>query len=182
MPTGTSVAVGPKATLSEETSKPVGAVTVTLPRRFAPLTVKLCEDDGVPASVVKGVGVPAVLRVGANGSTTVKFVALVATGSPATSTEIGPVVAPEGTVAVISVPAGLTELEAAMPLKRTAGVAPKLLPLIVTDAPTWPEDGVNETMTGEVAEEAGVTEAHVVPRRMLPTRSVAALPAVPCRR
>ena len=117
-------------------------------------------------------------KIGVPGGITVKFVALVAVGSPATSTVIGPVVAPDGTVAVICVPAGLTLDEAAMPLNLTAGVAPKLTPLMVTVSPTRPDDGVKDVMLGAVVA-MGVIEAQVVPTRMLPMRRVGALPALP---
>ena len=95
--------------------------------------------------------------MGVLGARTVKSVALVAAGSPATSTVIGPVVAPDGTVAVMTVPAPFTVLNAAIPLNFTPGVAPKLLPLIVTVSPTKPEDGENEVIEGAVPAGVEVT-------------------------
>ena len=88
--------------------------------------------------------------MGVLGASTVKSVALVAVGSPATSTVIGPVAAPDGTVAVMTVPAPLTELAAAKPLNLTPGAAPKLLPLIVTVSPTRPEEGEKDVIKGAV--------------------------------
>ena len=95
--------------------------------------------------------------MGVLGARTVKSVALVAVGSPATSTVIGPVIAPLGTVAVMTVPVPLTELAAAMPLNLTPGVAPKLKPLIVTVSPTKPEAGEKEVIEGAVLAGVEVT-------------------------
>jgi hypothetical protein len=90
------------------------------------------------------------LMVGVPGTSTAKSAALVAVSCPTTSTVIFPVVASFGTVAVICVPAPFTELAAAKPLNRTAGVAPKLKPFIVTVSPAKPEAGVNEVIKGPV--------------------------------
>ena len=70
-----TVAVGPKLVPLLETSKPVGAVTVTLPVRFAPLTVKACVAEAVPAVVLNAANVPVVLIDG--GGTTVPLTATI---------------------------------------------------------------------------------------------------------
>ena len=70
-------------------------------------------------------------------------------------TEIGPVVAAAGTVAVILV-AELTVKPALVPLNLTAVTPAKLLPLIVTLVPTGPLVGVNEVIVGAGA---AVTDA-----------------------
>jgi hypothetical protein len=55
---GASVRVAKKFAPSVDTSKLAGAVTVTLPVRLDPVTVKLCEADDAPSVVLKGVSVP----------------------------------------------------------------------------------------------------------------------------
>lgn len=70
--------------------------------------------------------------------------------NPPTVTVILPVVALVGTVAVIAV-AELELTVAAVPLNLTAllpGVASKLVPVIVTDAPIVPLEGVKEVIAG----------------------------------
>jgi hypothetical protein len=47
------VAEPPKVAPSLATSKPVGAVTVTFADKFAPVTVKVCAAEAVPAVVEK---------------------------------------------------------------------------------------------------------------------------------
>jgi hypothetical protein len=111
------------------------------------------------------------VMVGVSGAITVKSVALVAVSAP-TSTVMGPVVAPEGTVAVISVPSGFTVLDAAMPLKRTAGVGPRLLPLIVTVSPTEPDEGAKEVIAGAVGLPADAINLKLS-KRLLPEDDVA---------
>ena len=86
------------------------------------------------------------VRVGTN---TVKLAPLEAVLHP-TATEIVPVVAPTGTVVVILVTV-LAVTTAAVPLKLTMlfdGVVSKLIPVMVTEAPIDPEEGVNEAMAG----------------------------------
>ena len=62
-------------------------------------------------------------------------------------TEILPVVAPLGTVVVIWV-ALFTVNAAAVPLNATAVAPVKFVPLIATDAPTWPEVGLKLLIVG----------------------------------
>jgi len=47
-----------------ETSKFVGAVTVIFAVRFAPVTLKFCAAEAVPAVAVKGFSVPVVVMEG----------------------------------------------------------------------------------------------------------------------
>jgi hypothetical protein len=65
-------------------------------------------------------------------------------GPPGAVTVITPVVAPAGTVAVILVLEFTVNVVAAVPLKLTAVLPVKPLPLIVTDVPTGPLAGENE--------------------------------------
>jgi hypothetical protein len=83
---------------------------------------------------------------------TVKLLALVAVPS-GLMTEIGPVVAPAGTVAAIRV-ADLPLNVALMPLKLTAVVPVKRVPVIVTEVPTPALVGEKLVTVGAVA---GVT-------------------------
>jgi arylamine N-acetyltransferase len=63
-------------------------------------------------------------------------------------TEIAPVVAPTGTVAVIWVSDVAEKTEAAVPWKATAVAPVKLRPVIVTPVPIGPLDGATEVMVG----------------------------------
>ena len=75
----------------------------------------------------------------------VKFVSEVAV-PPGVETEMGPVVA-VGTVAVICV--GLLIVKAApAPLNATSNAKEKFVPVITTEAPTWPDVGLNPEMVG----------------------------------
>ena len=47
-----------------DTSKPVGAVTVTLATRLAPEILTNCAADAVPAQVLKALKLPVALMVG----------------------------------------------------------------------------------------------------------------------
>ena len=79
-------------------------------------------------------------------ATTVNEIPLLFT--PLARTTTLPVVAPEGTAATIDVALQLVGV-AAIPWKlREPGLAPKLLPLIVTEAPTAPEVGESPLMLG----------------------------------
>jgi hypothetical protein len=86
---------------------------------------------------------------------TVKFVALVAV-PPGVVTEILPVVAPVGTVAVICVAESTWNVVALVVLNFTelvVKVAPltvplKFVPVILTDVPTGPKAGVNPVIVG----------------------------------
>lgn len=82
---------------------------------------------------------------------TVKFEALVPV-PPEVVTEIGPVFAPLGTVASISVAETTVNCFALVPLNITALAPLKLLPVIFTDVPIGPLAGVKPLTTG-----AGIT-------------------------
>ena len=60
---------------------------------------------------------------------------------------IGPLVAPNGTTAVIEFGESIVNL-AGDPLKLTAVTPPNLLPSIQTEVPTGPLAGVNRVITG----------------------------------
>jgi len=94
--------------------------------------------------------------VGTGEAVTVKLVALVAVPSGFV-TEIAPVVAPAGTVAVIVCVLLIVKV-AETPLNRTAvtsGSRPlKLSPVISTGVPTGPLVGVNDEMVGAAANAA----------------------------
>ena len=78
---------------------------------------------------------------------TVKLVALVPV-PVGVVTEIGPVVAPAGTVALMCVLLVTVNVVAETPLNFTAVAPVKLVPVIVTDVPTGPLAGVNEVIVG----------------------------------
>ena len=85
--------------------------------------------------------------VGAPVPVTVKFVELVAVPLGVV-TEIRPVVAPEGTVALIRVAFCTVKVVAETPLKRTAVAPVKFVPLIWTEVPTGPLVGLNDVIVG----------------------------------
>jgi len=94
--------------------------------------------------------------------TTVKDTPLLA--APLTVTTTLPVVAPVGTVAMIDVALQLPIVDAVVPLNFTVLVPcvdPKLVPVIVTDAPTAPEVGERLVMLG-AANEAPEKTAHTM--------------------
>src|SRR4051812_17300401 len=115
----------------------------------APLKVTLVTV--LKLTPVMTTGVPALPLVGRNvviagAPLMAKFPALVAV-PPGVVTEIGPVTAPTGAVALIFV-SELTLKFALMPLKRTAEALLNLVPLMVTVAPTAPFAGVKFAMVG----------------------------------
>ena len=93
-----------------------------------------------------------------------KLVVLVAV-PPRAVTEIRPVVAPAGTVAVILVE-DLTTKDAVTLLKRTTVAPVKFVPVIVTEVPTRPEVGENEVMVG-AATTVNLVELVAVPFRLV---------------
>lgn len=103
---------------------------------------------------------------------TVKLTPLLA--RPPTATTTFPVVAPAGTGTAMLV--ALHEVGVAeIPLNVTALVpcdAPKLLPLIVTDAPTGPDVGLKLLMLG------GVVTVKVTPLLLTPLASTTTFPVV----
>jgi hypothetical protein len=80
------------------------------------------------------------------GLVTVKSAALVVE-PPTVVTVIGPVIAPVGTLVTIVVDVALV-IEACTPLNEAVAVEPKLVPVIVTTAPTGPLVGVNPEIVG----------------------------------
>src|SRR6266540_3616415 len=98
------------------------------------------------------------------GPSSVKLVVLVAV-PPRAVTEIRPVVAPAGTVAVILVEE-LTTKDAVTLLKRTTVAPVKFVPVIVTEVPTRPEVGENEVMVG-AATTVNLVELVAVPFRLV---------------
>ena len=86
-------------------------------------------------------------RVRLGGEVTVNVSALVSLPLLLLVTEIVPVVAEVGTVAVIWVPPPVTLAVAVTPLNLTKGVVPKLWPEIVTVDPAVPEIGLTELIT-----------------------------------
>ena len=112
-------------------------LTAETPVKFVPVIVTFVPTG--PLAGVKPVTVgPAV--------TTVKLALLVAV-PPGVVTEIVPVVAVDGTVAVICVPV-LTVKAALTPWNLTAVAPPKFVPLIVTDVPAPPLVGVKLEIVG----------------------------------
>src|SRR6266540_3388800 len=98
------------------------------------------------------------------GPSSVKLVVLVAV-PPRAVTEIRPVVAPAGTVAVILVEE-LTTKDAVTLLKRTTVAPVKFVPVIVTEVLTRPEVGENEVMVG-AATTVNLVELVAVPFRLV---------------
>ena len=125
-PTGTVVVIVPELLTVKLAGCPLNETAVA-PVKFVPVIVTL-----VPAGPLAGAKDD---RAGV----TVKRV-VVTKGPPGVVTEIGPVVAPAGTVVVI-VPEGSTVKAAATPLNETA-VAP-VKPVTVTLVPTGPKIGEN---------------------------------------
>ena len=120
-------------------------LTAVAPVRFVPL---ICTE--VPTGPLVGVNE---VIVGSCAAVTVKLVELVATPSGLV-TEIGPVVAPAGTVAVILWRLPIVNA-ADTPLNLTAvtsGSGPvKLSPVITTAVPTEPLVGLNDEIVGAAA-------------------------------
>ena len=125
----------------EFTTKTLAAVplnvTAVVPVKLVPVTTTL-----VPTGPLVGVN-----DVTVGGSSTVKLAALLPV-PPAVVTLITPVVAPGGTVAVRVVPFTTAKVGAFTPLKRTAEVVPKSVPVSVTLVPTGPLVGVKLAMVG----------------------------------
>jgi hypothetical protein len=120
-------------------------VTLVAPDRFVPLIVTevptgplVGENDEMTGAAI-----------------TVKFEPLVAVPSGVV-TLIGPVVAPEGTCAVIFVlefPVNVADV----PLNLTVVAPMRSPPLMVTDVPTPPLVGENDEIVGAAAHDAGAT-------------------------
>ena len=135
-PAGTVAVIWPE----EFTTKPAALspnLTCVAPRKLAPKITTEVPTDPVVGEIELIDGVAVVTR---------KFALLVAV-PPGVVTLTRPVVAPEGTVAVILIDEFTAKL-AATPLNVT-NVAPlRLVPLITTEVPTGPEVGENELIVG----------------------------------
>lgn len=95
--------------------------------------------------------------VGAAVGVTSKLVELVAVFGGLT-TEIGPSVAPDGTVAVICV-SEFTANVASVPLNSTRFAPVNPLPVITTEVPTGPLVGLNEVIAGAARAPGAITSA-----------------------
>ncbi|HMI52156.1 MAG TPA: hypothetical protein VK525_11625 [Candidatus Saccharimonadales bacterium] len=122
------------------------------PARFVPVMATL-----VPVAPLVGVK----LEIVGAAALTVKFPDEV-TVPPGAVNEIFPVVAPEGTAAVICV-ALLTVNVAAVPLKETVVAPARLVPVIVTLAPTTPLVGAKLVIVGAAAVTVKVPAELVAP-------------------
>lgn len=128
---------------------PKGTVVVTVPELFT-VNVATLPPNATPLASVKFVPVivtpvPTVPLAGVKevmAGVTVKRVVVFKGPLPGVVTVMGPVVAPAGTVVVI-VPEGLTVKVAATPLNETPVAPVKVVPIIVTAAPTGPKVGEN---------------------------------------
>jgi len=119
--------------------------TLVAPVKFAPLMVTV-----VPTGPLVGLN-PLTVGAAVGGAVTVNAAELVAV-PPEVVTEIGPLVAPLGTVAVIWVL--LTTLYAApVPLNVTLDAPVKPLPVTVTLVPGGPEAGLKPLIDGAVTVE-----------------------------
>ena len=111
---------------SSDNSKPDGVVNVTLPVRFAPLTVKVCTAEAVPAVVLNATNVPVVVIDG--GGTTVPLSDNVWLVAPVLDTVMLPDTAPTGATALMR-----TEIEdtsSEPPLGVSAREAKKFVPSV----------------------------------------------------
>jgi hypothetical protein len=128
---------------------PAGTVAVIVPELFTVNVVALPPNETAvaPLKFVPVIVTPDPIppKVGANelmAGVIVKRVVVAIAPLPGVVMEIGPVVAPVGTVVVI-VPEGLTVKAAATPLNETAVAPAKAVPVIVTLVPTGPKVGEN---------------------------------------
>ena len=123
-----------------------------------PFTVRV--SGALPATAVAGL-MP-VMMGAVFGTMTVKAVALVAV-PPGVVTARGPLVAPAGTTKVMVVPFTTAKPVMAAPFRVTAVAPVKLVPVIVTVAPTNPLPGVKLVMVGAGAVTVKVAAAEVPP-------------------
>ena len=128
-------------------------LTAVTPEKFVPVI-----NTEAPTGPEFGVKL---VIVGARKST-VKLVVLV-TVPPAVVTEIFPVVAPVGTVAVIWVEELTVKLVAAIPFNLTAVAPVKFVPVMTTEVPTSPEAGVKLVIVGAGIVTVKLVELAVVP-------------------
>jgi hypothetical protein len=138
-PAGTAVVMDVSELTVNEAAVPSNATEAAL---LKPVPVRVTPVPTAPSDGEKDESV--------GGGYTVKLVALtpVPTG---VVTEIRPVTAPAGTVAVIDVAEAVWKVAAAVPPKATDVAPVKLVPEMVTTVPSGPEAGVNEAMPGSVS-------------------------------
>jgi hypothetical protein len=148
VPPGVVTAIGPVVAragtvaviLVSETTVKVARVPLNLTAEAPVKPVPMMVTD-VPAVPLVGLND---VMVGSGDGVTVKFVAL-ATVVPCLVTEIGPVVAPAGTMAVIC-EFEFTVNVALVPLNRTRLAPVKPTPVITTDVPITPLVGLNDVI------------------------------------
>lgn len=137
----------------------IGETTVKLVALTPPKRTAVAPWRSVPLIVTVVPGAPDVgvneVIVGGLAVVTKKLVEVVVDPSEGTFTVMGPVVAPVGTVAVMTVPAWLTVKVDCAPLNSTRLAPVKFVPLIVTLVPTGPLVGVNDEIVGGAARAAG---------------------------
>jgi hypothetical protein len=128
-------------------------LTAVAPLKFVPVIVTLVPSGPLMGKkpLIAGTLLPVV---------TVKLLELVAV-STGVVTLIGPVVAPEGTVALIRVVEATLKVELTL-LNCTAVVPLKLVPVIATLVPTGPLVGVKKEIVGELSPLATVKLAMLV--------------------
>jgi hypothetical protein len=128
---------------------PAGTVAVIVPELFTVNVVALPPNETAvaPLKFVPVIVTPDPIppKVGANelmAGVIVKRVVVAIAPLPGVVMEIGPVVAPAGTVVII-VPEGPSVNPAATPLNETAVAPVKFVPVIVTTVPAGPKVGAN---------------------------------------
>src|SRR5436309_3466976 len=127
-------------------------LTAVTPVKFVPLMVTFA-----PTGLLVG---EKLVMVG--GGMTVKLVLLVPVPADVVTLS-GPVVAPAGTVAWITVVDVTVKVVALVPLKLTAVTPVKFVPLMVTFAPTGPLVGVKSVIVGALADTVKVLALVAVP-------------------
>jgi hypothetical protein len=132
----------PDVTLNDTAAVPLNATRVA-PVKLEPLIVT--RVPMLPWFGEKEL----IVGAGAGGAVTVKLAELVAV-PPGVVTEIGPLAAPDGTVALICV-SELTANDAAAPLNDTVVAPVNAVPVIVTDVPGEPLLGANDVIVGATA-------------------------------
>jgi hypothetical protein len=148
-PLGTVALICVSDTMVKEAGVPLNATAVA-PVMCSPLIVTV-----VPTGPL--LGVKELMVGGGPGTVTVKAVELVALPAGVV-TVIGPLLAPLGTVALISV-SETTVKTAGVPLKATAVAPVKCAPLIVTVVPIGPPLGVKKLILGGSAQTRNVFQA-----------------------
>lgn len=152
---------------------PLESETVrSVPKGKLMLTVPVDAEE--PASSLTAVGLRLSVKAG-----TVKLPVLTPVPLPVV-TEIAPVMAALGTVAVIWVSLTTVKEEAATPAKLTPVAPEKPVPVMVTIVPAGPETGLKLLIVGPPLPAAGVTLAHVVPTRIVLIFNEAARLVAPC--